>query len=262
MLVKNTVQSLLFLLLFIPEFGSSQEPQWQAKSHSFTYEIGINWLKEENLIPIVHKGSINGLTYRFEKWGKNYNEVFITLRYSKLKAGLETEKVTQNEQISFGYCMGFLLLKKEKINFYLGYNLKYAHSLVEFPVWDESRAYWGASLTLGVSNRFIVRIKEKQNFIFSLDINPLGFYSRPDEVRLYAQENWSLLSIVKTTNSDIKPGFVNNILLSNFRTEYRFLTKKDHYFSLLYSVSYSRIQRTNEHPLINSINNFGISLGF
>jgi hypothetical protein len=158
--------------------------------------------------------------------------------------------------------MGFHLLKREKISFYLGFNLKYAHSLVEFPVWDEARAYWGVSLTSGVSNRFVVRIKEKQNFIFSLDINPLGFYSRPDEVRLYAKENWSLLSIVKTTNSDIKPGFVNNILLGNFRTEYRFLTKKDLFFSLLYSFSYSRIQRTSEHPLLNSINNLGISIRF
>ena len=90
----------------------------------------------------------------------------------------------------------------------------------------------------------------------------MGFYSRPDEVRLYAQENWSFSSIVKTTNSNIKPGFINNVFLSKFRTEYRFLTKKDHYFALLYTLSYSRIKRTNEHPQLSSINNFGISLGF
>jgi len=252
----------VLLLLLMPEPGSGQDSKPQIKYHTLTYEIGMNWLKEENLFPIVHKGSVQGLTYRFEKWGKNYRELFAALRYSRLKAGMETEKVSQYEQISFGWCMGFRLLEREKINFYLGYNLKYAHSLVEFPVWDESRAYWGSSLTLGVSNRFIVSSKEKKSFVFSLDINPLGLYSRPDEVRLYAQENWSLLSIVKTTNSNIKPGFVNNVLLINFRTEYRFLTKKDNYFSLLYTFSYSRIRRTNEHPLQNTINSLGFSLGF
>ena len=259
--MKKTSFSLLFLLLLIHESGSGQEPEFQKMYHSFTYEIGSNWLKEDNLFPIVHKGSVNGFTYRFEKTGKFYNEVFVALRYSKLMSEPETEKVSQNMQISFGYCMGFHLLKRENINFYLGYNLRYAYSLVEFPVWDESRAYWGTSLTLGVSNKFFVNIKENQNWIFSWDINPMGIYSRPDEVRLYAQENWSFSSIVQTTNSNIKSGFINNILLSNFRTEYRFLTKKDYYLSLLYSFSYSRIKRTGEHPLFNSINSIGISLG-
>lgn len=260
--MKKTAHSLLFLLLLIPELGLSQEQKRQIKYHSFTYEIGANWLKENNLFPIVHKGAINGLTYRFEKSGKNYNEISVSLRYSKLKAEPETEKVSQNEQFSLGYCMGFHLVQREKINLYIGYNLKYALPLVEFPVWDESRAYWSTSLTLGLSNRLFLNIKEYQNWIISWDINPMGLYSRPDEVRLYAQEKWTFSSIVKTTNSGIKPGFVTNVLLSNFRTEYRFLTKKDHYFALLYSLSYSRIMKTNEHPQLNNINNFGISLGF
>ncbi len=259
--MKKTAYSLLFLLLLIPESGSSQEPELQKMYHSFTYGIGSNWLKEDNLFPIVHKGYINCFTYRLEIRKKNYNELFVTLGYSKLKAELETEKVSQNMQISFGYCMGFHLINRENINFYLGYNLRYAYSLVEFPVWDESRAYWGTSLTLGVSNNFFVHIKESQNLILSWNINPIGLYSRPDEVRLNAQEYWSFSNIIKTTNSNIKTGFINNILLSNFRTEYRFRSKKDHYLSLLYSFSYSRIKRTDEHPLFNSINSIGISLG-
>lgn len=254
-------QLFLFLLLLIPKLVTSQEQKLPNIYHSFTYEIGVNWLKEENLFPIVHKGSINGLTYKFEKIVKNYHEVSVTLRYSKIKAELETEKVSQNEQVNFGYCMGFHLLRREKMNFYMGYNLKYTHSLVEFPVWDESRAYWATSLTLGISNKLFVNIKENQSWILSWDLNPMGLYSRPDEVRLYAQENWSFSSILKTTNSNLKPGFINNILLCNFRTEYRFLTKKDHYLALQYSFSYLRICRTNEHPQLNSINNLGISLG-
>ncbi|MFH0756714.1 MAG: hypothetical protein V2B15_05450 [Bacteroidota bacterium] len=109
--------------------------------HSFTWETGVNRLKEENLFPIVHQGAIHGLTYRYEKSGKHFHEVSVSLRYGKVKAGLETEKVSQNEQAGVGYCMGFHLVKRGKMNYFLGYNLRYAHSLVEFPVWDESRAY-------------------------------------------------------------------------------------------------------------------------
>jgi len=255
-------QLFLFLLLLTSKLVTSQEQKLPNIYHSFTYEIGVNWLKEGNLFPIVHKGSINGLTYRFEKSGKNYHEVSVTLRYNKLKAKLETEKVSQNEQFGLGYCMGFHLMQKEKINLYMGYNLKYAFSLVEFPVWDESRAYWATSFTSGISTRLFLNIKENLSWIVSWDINPMGLYSRPDEVRLYAQEKWTFPNIVKITNRGIKPGFINNVFLTNFRTEYRFLTKKDHYFALLYSFSYSRTKKTNEHPMQNTINNFGISLGF
>jgi len=199
---------------------------------------------------------------KYEKRGKKYTEISVSLRYSKIKAELETEKVSQNEQFSFGYCMGFHLVKREKMNYYLGYNLRYSYSLAEFPVWDESRAYWATSLTSGVANRLFMNTKESQTLIFSWDLNPMGIYSRPDEVRIYAQENWSLSGILKTTNSNIKPGFVNNVLLSYFRTEYRFHTKKDRYFAFQYSFLYSRICRINEHPQLNSLNNIGISFGF
>jgi len=260
--MKKVTQLYLLLLLYIPGHVTGQEHKPPNIYHSFMYETGVNWLKEENLFPVVHKGTINGVTYRFEKRGKNYHEISVSLRYSKVKAELETEKVSQNEQIGFSYCMGFHLGKREKINYYLGYNLRYAYSLVEFPVWDESRAYWATSLTPGLSYRLFIKIKENQNWLFGWDFNPMGFYSRPFEVRLYAQEDWSLSSIAKTTNSNAKPGLVNNVLLCSVRTEYRFLTTKDHYFALLYSFSYSRICRTNDHPQLNSINNFGISLGF
>jgi hypothetical protein len=260
--MTKSSQLVLFLLLIFSEFGFAQEPESSVRYHSLTYVIGSNWLKEDNLFPIVHKGPITGLTYRFEKSGKNYNEFAVSLRYSKIKAKLEAEKVSQNIQIAFGYCMGFHLVNREKLNFYLGYNVKYSNSLVEFPVWDESRAYWATSLTSGIANRLFINTKTDQYWLFMLDFNPVGFYSRPDGVRIYAQENWSLASILKTTNSNFNPGFVNNVLLCNFRSEYRFLAKKNHYLALQYSFSFTRICRTNERPQLNTINSFGINLGF
>jgi hypothetical protein len=260
--MKKVARLFLFLPMFIPEFVASQETKSPNMYHSITYEIGANWLKDENLFPLVHRGSINGLTYRFEKTGLNYNEVTATLRYGKLKAKPETEKESQNAQFCLSHCMGFHLSQREQVKLSIGYNLKYSYSFLDFPVWDESRAYWGTGLTIGLSGRLLMDIKGNQRWICSLDINPVGMYSRPDEVRLYAQEIYTFSNIIKTTNSNFKPGGINNILLNHFRTEYRFLTKNDHYFSVQYSLSYSRIMKTNEHPLLNSMNNFGISLGF
>ena len=260
--MKKSATPFLFLLLFIPEFGTCQEPKTAVKYHSIIYEVGVNRLKEENLFPIVHRGSMNGLSYRIEKTGRNYNEITTTLRYGKLKAKAETEKESQNAQFSLSHCMGFRLLQSGQVKLFFGYNLKYSYSFLDFPVWDESRAYWGTALTIGFSGRLFIDFKRNQRLICSLDFNPTGMYSRPDEVRLYAQEIYTFSNIMKTTNSNFKPGWINNILLNNFRTEYRFLTKNDHFFSVHYSISYSRIKKTNEHPLLNCMNNFGVSLGF
>ena len=259
--MKHTIL-LIILLASLPDIVTCQEQQPPGIIHLFSYEIGANYLKEENLVPVVHKGPIQLLTYRFEKQGKNYNEITVSLGYSRIKAEPETEKVSQNIQFRFGYCSDFHIVKRAKFNYYLGFNMSYAYSLVEFPVWDESRAYWGSSLTLGVSNRMIFDMKENQKWYFSWDIHPMGLYSRPDEVRLYAQEEWTFSNIIKTTNSNLKLGFVDNILLSYFRTEYRLITKKDRYIALQYSLSYSRIQKANEGPLQDCINSFGISIGF
>lgn len=260
--MKRKTLLLLFLILIIPELVTGQEEKLADRYHSFTYEAGINRMKEEILFPIVHKGSINGLTYRFEKRVKNFHEISVTLRYGKFKADPETEKVSQNIQFGFGYYMGFHIVKNGKIDYYLGYNLRYAHSLAEYPVWDESRAYWASSLTSGICNKLYIKNKTNQAWFISWDFNPMGLYSRPDEVRIYAQEEWSLPAILKTTNSNIKPGVINNVLLSYFRTEYRFHTKKDNYYALLYSFSYNRICRASEHPQVSSLNNFGLSIGF
>jgi hypothetical protein len=260
--MNKSIQSVFFLLIIFAGSGFAQEPESPIKYHSLTYTIGSNWLQEDDLFPIVHKGPVNGLTYRFEKSDKNYNEFAVSLRYSKIKAKLETERVSQNIQIAFDYCMGFHLVNREKLNYYLGYNVKYSNSLVEFPVWDESRAYWASSLTSGITNRLFINTKTDQCWLFILDFNPVGFYSRPDEIRIYAQEDWSLPSILKTTNSNFKPGFVNNVLLCNFRSEYRFLARKNHYLAVQYSFSFTRICRTNEQPHLNTTNNLGVSLGF
>ena len=252
---------MLALMIMILRFVHGQDSILAHKYHSVTYDNGSNRMKEENLVPLVHTGTIHGLTYRFEKPGKRYHEVFVGMRYGKLKSSLETEKVSQNARIGTGYCMGFGLLHKRIADIYLGFNVSYLMSFLEFPVWDESRAYWGTSLTLGISCRTYLNTKKNQFWVTGIDINPMGLYSRPDELRQYAQEKYTLSNILLTMNSHISAGFADKVFLSSIRTEYRFHTRRDHYLAILYVWSYSRIKKANEHPLYNSTNSIGISLG-
>lgn len=103
-LIKTAFTQLFnIMLLFLTGLAAGQEQKPPDINHSLSYEIGLNRLKEENLFPMVHKGVINGLAYRFERTGRNYNEVSTTLRYGKIKADPETEKVSQNAQFNAGF---------------------------------------------------------------------------------------------------------------------------------------------------------------
>ena len=206
-------------------------------------------IKENILIPKVHSGSIISISYRFENEARNYNEFSFSIGYSKLRTKLETKKVTQNEQLNFSYSWGKGLLIQEKVKYYLGFNVGYDWTLMEYVVWDESRGYWGTSLTAGPYNRIAVRLNNKCSWISTIHFNLLGILSRPEDVRIYAQEEWTLSNIMKITNSDFSLGIINNILISDFRSEYRIPFKGDNFLSVYGSMFYETISKDEGQPL-------------
>src|SRR4030042_5606807 len=144
---------LFYLFLLNPVFLFSREEDFRQRTHYFGFEPGNNQIKENILIPKVNRGSVIEFSYRFENEGRNYNEVTFNIGYSKLRTKVETEKVTQNLQMSVGYSWGKNLLLGEKVNYYLGVEANYLWTLIEFPVWDESRAYWGTVISAGPFNK-------------------------------------------------------------------------------------------------------------
>lgn len=255
--------SILFhALLLIPVFLFSQEETFSGNSHCFSFETVNSQAKENILIPKVNRGQGIRLSYRYENKSINYNEFTFNAGYGKLKTKLETDKVTWNVQLSAGYSWGKSLLAGEKVKYYLGAEVSYHWSLMEYPVWDESRAYWSTVISAGPFNRIKVRFNNKNTWISSLQIDLTGLYSRPEERRLYAQEKWTIPNIVRITNSGFSFCTLNRFIISYLRNEYRISTKNDNFFSICNSISYTNISENKGKSLQTMNISFGIGLGF
>ena len=239
-----------------------QEGGSKIKSNILSFSPGSNQIKENILIPKVHRGSLIRISYRYENESRNYNEFSFNFGYSKVKTRLETEKLTQNEQLSFSYSWGKSLIIQEKVKYYLGLNAGYDWSLMEYVVWDESRGYWGTSLTAGPYNRVAVKLNNKCSWISSFHFNLLGILSRPEDVRIYAQEEWTLTNIMKITNNDFSLGIMNNILICNFKSEYRIPFKGDNFLSVYGSLFYETISKSEGQPLQILQITAGMGVGF
>jgi hypothetical protein len=253
---------ILFLFSFLFKSIQCQDTTSLFTSNLFNLTFGNNRLKEENLIPKVHSGALTGFSYVFEKSGNNFNSIACSISYNHLKTMLETEKVTQTGQINIKYSWGCNLSKRKGTNYFFGVTTSYNWSIQEFPVWDESRAYWGTSLVTGPYGRLSLTFDNLCSWISSFDIGLLGILSRPDYVRLYAQEEWSFSNILKITNSDFSFGIMNNILICCFKSEYRIPFKNDNFLSFYGSMFYEKISRSEGQLLKVSQIAAGIGFGF
>ena len=255
--------SILFhALLLIPVFLFSQKENPRESSHCFSFETVNNQVKENILIPKTNRGQGIELSYKFEKERNSLNEFIFSTGYCKLKTKLETDKVTWNVQANAGYLWGKNLLAGEKFRYYLGAEVFYHWSVMEYPVWDESRAYWGSVISTGLFNRIKLLFNEKNILISSLCLDLAGLCSRPDDIRLYAQEEWTLSNIIRITNSGFSFNTLNNFFMCSLRNEYRVSLKKDFCFSLCNSIIYSSISEIHGQSLQSIRIGFGISLGF
>ena len=257
---KILIQLLLFLLASSNIF--CQEDESALKSNIISFSLASNRIKENILIPKVHRSHLINISYRFENETRNYNEFSFNTGYSKLRTKLETEKETFNIKLYLSYSWGKNLIVQEKVKYYLGLNASYNLSLMEYSVWDESRAYWGTSLTAGPFNRLKVNLNNQCSWISSFYLGLLGILSRPDDVRLYAQEEWKLSNIMQITNSNFFFGVMNNILICNFKNEYRIPLKDDNFLSVYGSVFYETISKSEGQSLQISQITAGIGLGF
>lgn len=69
----------------------AQDSVVTATHHYFGYNPGYIQLKEMNLIPKVHNGMINAVTYCFERTGRNYQSFHFLFGYSNPKTSIERE---------------------------------------------------------------------------------------------------------------------------------------------------------------------------
>lgn len=230
--------------------------------HYFGYQLGGIQLKEKNLIPKVHRGVIHILTYGFEKRQENYKIFQFVFGYSNPKTTIEREAERAedydkiNGQIYLKYSYNFKVFNRKNINLYIGPKFSYTYSLSYYEGWD-SHAYWGNYLSTGPSSVLTVDLKDNKSWLFSLDLSLLGFYNRPDCIRLYKEEDWSFKNVLKTTNENYNLGLFSNAFQLNFKTEYRFPVSKGKYFTFVYTVYFSRIKSKNSKSLLELFYSIG-----
>ncbi len=253
---------LVYGLLFSSRALFCQEINPPGKSHIIGFNIGSNQVKENILIPKAHRGSAISGSYKFEKENNNFHAFNFNLGYSRLKTKLETDKATWNGQIDAGYSWGKSLISAEKIKYYLGVNLSYILTVMEFPIWDESRAYWGTAFSAGPFTRLKMTFNNNCSLISSLSLDMLGLCSRPDDVRLYAQEEWTLSNILKITNTGFSFSAPDDTFLCILKNEYRMPVRGDNFLSVYNSIIYATLAEHRSQSLQTIKISFGVGLGF
>jgi hypothetical protein len=256
------------LLIFIQIITGSiwlggQEPDSSAlqnKTYSFDIQFGINQIKEMNLLPLSHRGTLTEISFEIEKIKNTLRHFQFSLVYSRLKTGMEEMSKSGNIGIGLGYSFNFLVFKKNNLRYYLGPQALLSYSYMLYPNWDDSHGYWADYLSFGASNILSFSLKHENEWFTSLNFGLVSFFSRPEETRPYKMDDSSLGGILKALNSNIELGSINNALQLNLKTEYRFPVFQTKREAITYNMDIVRFSQKDEHPVIQIIYSIGIKI--
>jgi hypothetical protein len=260
--MKTNLLLIIILVLFNSRMtGQKADPSTDhPTNHSVSLQFGLNQIRERDLLPLVHKGSVTELAYETEKIKGSMRQFQLLLSYSRLKTSLEEMAKSANIGLGLNYSYDFLVLKKNNLRYYAGPQASLQYSFMMYPNWDESHSYWADYLSFGAGNMLTVSFRHENEWFSSLYFSLLGFFSRPDPVRQFKMDSTSPGGVLKAFNSNIETGFPNKLLLINYKTEYRFpvFTHKREAFT--FNMNILRMSRNNGEPVFQIINTFGIKI--
>lgn len=222
--------------------------------HFLGYEPGHIQLKESNLIPKVFSGLAHTLTYGFERAGETLHSFQFAFIHNNPKTDIERDYVGGedhtkiNGQFHFQYSYDPVHLSRRGVHLYLGPRLSYTYSLSYLHGWD-SHAYWGNYLSLGSSSVVRVDLRNDRAWQTTLNLSLAGLYARPDLIRRYKTEDWSVSHILKITNRRYSVGLWDNAFQIQISTEYRLPIRGRRFLALGLASYYSRIKREEGRPL-------------
>jgi hypothetical protein len=220
----------------------------------------VNQIKEMNLLPLVHRGTLTEISFETEKIKNTLRQFQFSLTYSRLKTNMEEISNSGNIKIGLGYSFNFLVFKNNNLRYYLGPLALLSYSYMLYPNWDDSHGYWADYLSFGASNILSVSLRHDKEWFTSLNFGLVSFFSRPEETRSYKMDDSSFGGIMKALNSNIETGSMNKALQINLRSEYRFpvfLTKRE---AITYSMDIIRLSQKDEQPVFQIIYSIGIKI--
>jgi hypothetical protein len=240
----------------------AQEPFDTIKRNNIKLDFGINQIKEENMHPKVHSGTITGLSYNRHLKSKNISEFGINIRYSRAKTVYEDLSATVNAHIIVNYQYLFKTLYRAKFMYAVGPETYLNYNVSFYPNWDESHLYWANSFSLGASNKLSYQISKSNTLVFDLRFSVISIISRPEKDRQYKIDDLSFGGIMKDLNSNLEFCSVDKALLVAYQIEYQFHFSPKVSQAICYSYDYSRINRKQGSPFQNNIHRLGFIIYF
>jgi hypothetical protein len=259
----KTFIPVIFILVLNGSRIKGQDPDSSfnhPKLYSINVQLGLNQIKEMNLLPLVHKGILTELSFETEKLKNSLRQFQLSLVYSRVKTGLEEMSKSGNIKFGLAYSDNFLILQKNNVRYYLGPQVSLCYSYMLYPNWDDSHGYWADFLSFSPNNILSVRLRNKSEWFTSLNFTLFSLFSRPEEIRPYKMDDSSFGGILEALNSNIEPGLMNKALQIGLKTEYRFpvfVTKRE---AITYNMDIIRFSQKDEQPILQVICRFGIKI--
>jgi hypothetical protein len=251
------------ILLLMANFAYGQnttELDSMASTHSIGVTIGINQIKEANLLSRVHSGFVTTLSYGCIHSQQNYSDFQFLLGYSRIIARSEDITKSVNILIGTSYSYAFKAVDRQSLTYFIGPQVKLSYSAGAYPNWDDSHLYWANYMSVGINNVLIYRLHDETRLVSHISIPLLSIFSRPDLVRLKKFDDLSFSGIVKNLHSNMKLGFWNTAFHLHVDIEYQFpifRTKQEAFF---YSIDYVRLRRYDDNPYTQLMHQIGIKV--
>lgn len=252
-----------FCFIFLPARaaeGNATIRDSATTYHSIAIQLGMNQVRDENLHPKVHTGSINELAYEFESKAAILRQFRFAVGYSWIKTELEDLSKTLNLKLNMGYSQCYSLVKGSNFEYYAGPEAGLAYNVAYFPNWDDSHLYWANYISLGVQNAVSVQFDNGNEWISSLSIPLFTMYSRPELYRLYKIDDIDFGGFVNNLNSNFTPAFWGNAFYLKLKTEYRFPAFGNKREAFTYSLEFLRIKSGDGNPFTQISHQIGIKL--
>jgi len=239
------------------DLTESEEP---SSFHVLGITIGINQVKEENLLPLVHSGFITTLSYDYRRSEENYQDFRFALGFSRIIADREDITKSANVPIALSYSYCVRVAEDQRFTLFIGPHAKVAYSLFFYPNWDESHLYWTNSLSVGINNVFSYILPDDTKLFSRLSMPLLSLYSRPSVVRLHKIDDLSFGGIVKNLHSNLNSGFLDAAFAFHFDVEYQFPVFQTKTEVVFYSLDFIRTAKGDADPFTQLIHQLGLRI--
>jgi len=251
----------IIMILLVSESIQAQDSTSTAPSfHAIGVTIGVNQLKEENLLPRAHSGFITTLSYQYLRMGDTYQDLRLGLGYSRVIATPEDITKSVNALISFSYSYAFKIAKPSHLVWFLGPQAKVSYSASLFPNWDDSHLYWADVFSLGVMNALSYTFESGSRLLSTISLPILSLYSRPETLRLYKFDEDSFGGVVTNLHRDLTAAFVNRTLAVHFDIEYQFPVLWAKTEGVFYSMDYTHITANNALAFTQLVHQLGLRI--